>query len=243
MIRTLAGIVILWGMSTMVLGQDAPAKQTGRPDIPGAFVVELGINGAPGAPTDFDIGFWGSRTVNVYYQYEFRILKSGFSIVPGIGLSMERFKFKNNYTIDYPTSSSGDISMIPPSGASVPNIKKSMLITNFIDVPIELRFSTNPDDPSRSFKVSVGGRIGYLYDSFTKLKYKENNEVKKLKDKQGFQLTEIRYGLTGRIGFGGFSIFGYYNLTPLFKEGKGLQENNVRNDFNTFTIGISLASF
>ncbi len=244
MIQKLAGIVILSGITFMGMSQTTPTKKTsGRPDIPGTFAVELGINGAGGAPNDFELGFWGSRTVNIYYQYEFRILKSGFSFVPGIGLSMERYKFKNNYTIGYTTSTSGEIIMIPPADAGVPNIKKSQLITNYIDVPAEIRFSTNPDDPSRGFKVSVGGRIGYLYDSFTKLKYDENGETKKLKDKQDFRLTKLRYGLTGRIGFGGFSVFGYYNLTPLFEEGKGLKENNQYNDFNTFTIGISVASF
>ncbi|MDH4089050.1 MAG: PorT family protein [Cyclobacteriaceae bacterium] len=244
MIKKLAGIVILSGISFMGISQTIPTKKTsGRPDIPGTFAVELGINGDVSGPKDFDLGFWGSRTVNIYYQYEFRILKSGFSFVPGIGLSMERYKFKNEYTLGYTSSTSSEIIMVPPEDAGVPNIQKSQLITNYIDVPVELRFSTNPDDPSRSFKISVGGRIGYLYDSFTKLKYKQNGEVKKLKDKQDFQLTKIRYGLTGRIGFGGFSLFGYYNLTPLFEEGKGLKENNQYNDFNTFTIGISFASF
>jgi hypothetical protein len=79
--------------------------------------------------------------------------------------------------------------------------------------------------------------------SFTKLKYKEDGETKKLKNKQDYRLTEFRYGLLGRIGFGDFSIVGYYNLTPLFEEGNGLKENGQFKDFNTFTIGISLASF
>src|SRR5690606_30868686 len=101
----------------------------------------------------------------------------------------------------------------------------------------EIRYSTKPDDPARSFKISVGGRIGYMYDSFTKIKYKENSEVKQLKNKQDFNLTKFRYGLTARIGVGNFSLFGYYNLTPLFEEGKGLSdittETSVKNDFST----------
>jgi hypothetical protein len=108
---------------------------------------------------------------------------------------------------------------------------------------MEIRFTLNPDDPSRSFKTAVGGRIGYMYDSFTKIKYSENTETKKLKDKQDYNLSKLRYGLTGRIGFGNFSIFGYYNLTPLFEENKGLKENNVYNNFPTWTIGVSVASF
>jgi hypothetical protein len=255
MIKKLAGIVILVGFATMAFGQETTTtatttttaatatKKTGRPNIPGILALELGINGHSGAPANFRTGFWGSRTVNIYYQLPFQLFNSGFSFVPGIGFGLERFKFKNNYTINYSSPTSGEIVLIAPADAAVPNIRKSQLIANYIDIPIEIRFSTKPDDPARSFNVSVGGRIGYLFDSFTKLKYKENSEIKKIKYKQNFQLTEIRYGLTGRIGFGDFSIFGYYNLTPLFEEGKGLMENNQYKDFNTFTIGISLASF
>ena len=228
----------------MAVSQTSSTKKTSaRPDIPGTFVLELGLNQDNGGPSDFSLGLWGSRTFNIYYQYDFRILKSGFSFVPGIGLSLERFKFKNEYTLGYTSSTSGELILIPPADAAVPNIKKSHLVTNYVEVPVELRYTINPDDPARSFKVAFGGRVGYLFDSFMKVKYKENTEVKKYKDKQDFNLTKVRYGLTGRIGFGNFSLFGYYNLNPLFEEGKGLIENNLNNDFNTYTIGISLSSF
>jgi hypothetical protein len=82
-----------------------------------------------------------------------------------------------------------------------------------------------------------------LYDSFTKLKYKEYGETKKLKNKQDYHLTQYRYGLMSRIGLGDFSIVGYNNLTTLIEEVNGLKENCQFKDFNTFTIGISLASF
>jgi hypothetical protein len=176
-----------------------------------------------------------------------RILKSSFSFVPGIGLSLERFKFNNEYTLDQDPNDPRSIIMIPPGENPYPNIKKSQLVTNYIDIPLELRYSTNPDDPARSFKVSVGGRIGYMYDSFTKIKYKENSQLKKIKDKQEFNLNTLRYGLTARLGIGSFSLFGYYNLTPLFVEGEGVSDISTtgaeKNDFSTFTIGVSLASF
>lgn len=246
MIKQFAGIIILTAISFTAFCQTdtTPTKTSARPDIPGAFVLEFGFNQDVGGPNEFSLNFWGSRTANVYYQYEFRILNSNFSFVPGIGLSMERFKFGNDYTIGYSSNTSGEVIMIPPANAAVPNIQKSMLITNYIDVPLEIRFTLNPDDPSRSLKTAIGGRIGYLYDSFSKIKYKENTETKKLKDKQDFNLNKIRYGLTGRIGFGSFSIFGYYNLSPLFEENKGLKDNNsTYNNFPTYTIGISMASF
>jgi hypothetical protein len=223
-------------------------KISRRPDIPGTFALEFGFNQDLSGPEEFSLGFLGSRTVNLYYQYEFRILNSSFSFVPGIGLSLERFKFSNDNTLDYDGTDLESIVMVAPADAGFPSLKKSQLITNYVDLPLEIRYSTKPDDPARSFKISVGGRIGYMYDSFAKVKFKEDGEQKKLKNKQDFNLTKFRYGLTGRIGIGNFSLFGYYNLTPLFEEGKGLSDNidaqtSVKNDFSTLTIGISLASF
>lgn len=247
MIKKLAGIVLLFGITLTALAQEASSttttkkKTSARPDIPGTFVLEFGFNRDVSGPPDFSLNFWGSRTANIYYQYDFRLFNSSIFFTPGIGLSLERYKFKDNYMVAYDVNN--ELIMLPQDEAPVPNIKKSMLITNYIEAPLELKWMLNPEDPGRSFKVAVGGRIGFLYDSFNKVKYKENSEVKKFKDKQDFNLNKFRYGLTGRIGFGPFSIFGYYNLSPLFEKGKGLKTDDVYNDFNTWTIGLSLASF
>jgi hypothetical protein len=215
-------------------------KKTGRPDIPGTFTLELGVNNASSKPGEFELGFWGSRTLNVYYQYEMRILKSKFSFVPGFGFSMERFKFKNKYTLDYNGSS---VVMISPTEAGRSDTRKSQLITNYVEVPVEITFRTNPEDPARSFRASIGGRVGYMFDSFTKIKYKENSEVKKLKDKQDYNLNKFRYGVSAKLGVGNFSLFGYYNLSDLFEKNKGILEDSQLKNFNTFTVGISLSSF
>ena len=248
MTQKIGALIFFLGISCTLFAQTETVKKVSRrPDIPGTFALELGFNFDSGAPEQFSLGFWGSRTFNLYYQYELRILKSNFSFVPGIGLSLERFKFNNDYTLDHDPADPRSIIMIPPGESIYPNTKKSQLITNYIDVPLELRFSTNPDDPARSFKVSFGGRIGYMYDSFTKIKYKEDTQVKKIKDKQEYNLSPLRYGLTARLGIGAFSLFGYYNLTPLFEEGEGISDVStsgaIKNDFSTLTIGVSLASF
>lgn len=241
-VKKLTGILVLAAVSTLAVGQTTTEKKAAvRPDIPGIFTVEFGFNRDIGGPSEFELGFFGSRTANIYYQYDFRLFNSPFSIVPGVGLSLERFAFKNDYTIQ---DSDGNISMLAPTATGAyPGIKRSLLVTNYIDVPVEIRYTVNADDPTRSFKVGVGGRIGYMYDSFAKIKYSENSQTKLIKDKQDYNLNKVRYGLIGRMGFGNVTFFGYYNLSPLFEKGKGLQTNNVSNDFNTWTVGISLASF
>lgn len=229
---------------TVVLSLDAIAQEPSGtpgpsrrslPDLPGSFVLEFGFHRTIDAPDTFDIGFWGSRAVNVFYQLDKRIGHSKFSIHPGLGFSFERFKLANNYTL---ISSVSETQLIPASDL-YPGIKKSMLVTNYINVPVEIRFSTRPDDPSHSFKVSVGGRVGFLYDSFTKIKYSEDGEVRTAKDKQNYNLRKLRYGTFFKIGIGNLGLVTYYNLTPLFDDNEGPEQAEM----STFTIGLSLSSF
>ena len=136
MIKKLAGIVLLSGFTLVALGQDAttptkPKKISARPDIPGTFVLDFGFNRDVSGPPDFSLYFWGSRTANLYYQYDLRLFNSSFSIVPGIGFSFERYKFKNNYMVGY--DDNNELIMIPSEDAPVEGIKKSMLVTNYIE--------------------------------------------------------------------------------------------------------------
>ena len=151
----LASIAILFAFSISAAAQSTEpgTKKYTRPDIPGTFVLELGINRAPDAPSNFSLGLWGSRTQNVYYQYDIRIMKSKFSIVPGIGLSLERFKFKNGATLAYEADDS--LKLLTPTQSGMTGIRKSQLVNNYIEIPLELRYSINPDDPGRSVKVGL----------------------------------------------------------------------------------------
>ena len=259
-----ASLIVLLLLATVAFGQNTePAKKTKRPDIPGAFVVELGVNRMTKAPNSLKYGLWGSRTTNVYYQYEVRILKSKFSFHPGIGLSMERFKMMsyvetfgtnkvrlNNPTLMFDPNGNtrfvnfGNFlydadSLDQPNWSSTLNTKKTMMTMTYVQVPLELRFSTKPEDPARSFKIAIGGDIGYLLNASTKVKYKENGELKKLQNHQNFNLTRLRYGAHMKIFIGNFAIFGYYNLTPLFKENLG----PAATDTQTYTVGFALHSF
>ncbi|NJM25397.1 MAG: hypothetical protein HC859_07825 [Bacteroidia bacterium] len=69
--------------ATAALAQDAAKPAKTRPDIPGSFVVEFGFNQPLSVPDTMNLGFWGSRTMNVYYIYDIRILKvnSAFILV------------------------------------------------------------------------------------------------------------------------------------------------------------------
>jgi hypothetical protein len=235
--KKLGILLLLITLGSVAFSQGKPevTQKKGRPNIPGTFQVDVGFN-LPSEKDGFNTNFFGSSTVNVYYFYDKRLGKSKFSVHPGIGFGLERYKFNNDKTLGF----SADMDTVFMVASTLPNLRKTKLITNYIDFPLEFRFSTSPDDPNRSFKVSLGFKFGVLYESFTKQKYSQDGEAKKIKDKQNFNLYPIRYGPYLRIGGGNVSVYAYYSLSPIFRPGigPGGQEN-----INNFTVGFSLAAF
>jgi hypothetical protein len=247
MMRKFVLSVFLGALTLLTYGQDAGTtkeKRSGRPDIPGTFSIDFGLNFPMGDSAAFETAAFGSRTLNVYYQLDKRIGQTKFSVHPGLGFGFERYKFTNNRTLGYVAGPNGpfdELQMIEIISAypNISGIKKSQLITNYLDAMVEIRFSTNPNDPARSFKVSAGFKAGVLIDSFTKLKLNEDGESKKFKNKQDFNLNPFRYGATLRIGAGNFGVFGYYSLTPIFRDKEGPNQAELTN----FTVGLTLAGF
>lgn len=247
MMRKFVLFVFLSAIILFAYGQDAGTakeKRRGRPDIPGTFSIDLGLNFPTGDSAAFNTGAIGSRTLNIYYQLDKRIGQTKFSVHPGVGFGFERYKFTNDRTLGYVAGPNGpfdELQMIEIISAypNISGIKKSQLITNYLDAMVELRFSTNPNDPARSFKVSAGFKAGVLIDSFTKLKLNEDGETKKFKNKQDFNLNPFRYGATLRIGAGNFGVFGYYSLSPIFRDKEGPNQAELTN----FTVGLTLAGF
>lgn len=229
----LSGLFAL--LTTAIFAQTPTKTSKGRPNIPGTFLIEVGFNQPLNEADTFSVKFWGSRTLNLYYQHEIVIPAFGnkLSFNPGIGLGMERFSFDQVKTLAY--DANGDLQL----QNTYDGMQKSQLIANYLDLPLELRFSTSPTNPSRSFKFTVGFRPGVRVDSFTKVKYREDSETKKFKDKQSWNLSQWRYGVYSRINVGNFGLFGYYNLSTYFEKNKGIQGK----DINVLTFGISIAGF
>lgn len=254
-------ILVLIASSLYAQTSTEPAKaKSRRPNIPGNFIVDFGLNGVQGSPDLWSQALVGSRTVNLYYQYPLRFGRSKFSFNPGIGFAFERFKWKTNVILTNPVeaNANGQIEKYEFALGSTrfgTGRKKTMFVNNYIEIPIEFRFDTKPEDLSRSFNVAIGAHGGWMYDSFMKVKYREDGQNKKMKDKQDYGLTQLRYGVYTRIGIGGFNFFVKYNLTPLFQKDMGpfnddLDEVNgvirggaTGTTMTTFTAGISINGF
>ena len=204
-----------------------------RPDIPGNLKVELGWNFLQDEPAPMEIRSFGSRSFNVYYTYEFPVGNFGLYIIPGIGLGLDRYKFDNDFTLNQDTD--GNVTFVDITETDP---KKSHLIANYIDIPLEFRYYVKSDNPKKSFFVGFGGKFGFLFGSHTKVKFDDGDETVTAKEKRSFGLNPFRYGLTGRLGYGGISLYGYWSLSELFEDGPvGTL------DTKNFTIGLSVNLF
>ncbi len=255
------GLIALLVLSNLAVAQEVENespkgfKPYSKPDFPGTISVDFGYNFLTNAE-NLKTEWFGSRTVNIYYQGDFKIGQSKFSFHPGIGLSLERFKFSKktltnaddqeqtfDMTVAYVKNTEGAFeTAYTPVVNVLPNIssvKKSMLVANYVMLPLELRFSSNRADPNAGFKFGVGGRVGYLFDSHTKIKYKEDDQTKKYKDKQSFGLTKFRYSAMAKLGISWFNLFGYYNLNPLFEKNNDITGNQS----SSYTVGITITGF
>jgi hypothetical protein len=230
--KTLLCAVFLSLLNIFCQGQEK--TKNNKLNLPGDFILDIGFSSPLNAPSEFQTSYFGSRTANIYYLHEITLpfAKSKLSVLPGLGLGLDRFTFSNLKTLDY---QSGDLVMTTQDL----DMKKSQLIMNYFDIPVELQYSSNPSNPSRSLKVSVGFRFGVLFDSFTKIKYYENNTLIKDKSKRDWDLNKLRYGIYSRIGLGNFGIFTNYNFSPLFSNNNGPSNSSI----NVLTTGLFISGF
>ena len=249
-------LFLVFALSSMVaFGQEPTPKNTkanrtskliqenaGRPDLPGDLMVEFGFNWVQeSSPIGFNT--IKSKTFNAYYLYEMNIGESAFSFHPGIGIGTEKYAFEQDLTLGYGFDSLGNEEVQYVALDSIYGIgtsyKKSQINPNYVDIPLEFRWRSRKYDARSSLIITVGGKVGFLFDSKTKVKYTENGETKKTKQKEKFELSTFRYGVYGKLGYGGFSAFYYYSISDLFNEDKGPMGTTMY----PMTFGLSLALF
>ena len=133
-----------------------------------------------------------------------------FGIVTGLGINWNNYRFDGNNNIIKGTD--GMIGISDPGDI----LKKSKLATIYLTLPAMLEVQV----PANYHRLNIaGGFIGAIkLGSHTKMVYKDGNDIKSYRD---FNLNLLRYGVTARIGYQNFQIYGTYYKTPLFKTGKG----------------------
>jgi hypothetical protein len=166
------------------------------------------------------------------FNLNFSQLSIGFSrhigIVTGIGLNWNNYRFKEGNSIAIGTN--GVISPVDNTGATPP-VKRSKFADLYLNIPALLEIQI-PAGFDNHLNIAAGFIGGLKLNAWTKLVY-ENGEKSKING--DYNLNLLRGGVTARIGYQNFMLFGTYYLTPWFQELKGPSGINLE----PFEIGLA----
>jgi hypothetical protein len=224
---TLALISLTLVVKAQDLGTKPKTPIGGRPNIPNDLNIEFGFNQLTNRPKDLSLGFFGSRTFNVYYQVPIKIFgeKSGFTINPGIGIGSEKFKFQDDKNLfRNPTlgASSSELKTLKSVYGNSIIIDANTFAASYVEVPIDLVYHFNKNSYSKSFRVSIGGKIGYLYNAHSKISYESvTSGTVKIKTSENFGLEKFRYGVSVKAGSPGFYVWSSFFLNNLWQADRG----------------------
>ncbi|WP_172915608.1 hypothetical protein [Capnocytophaga canimorsus] len=177
---------------------------------------------------------WGSKSVEIGYYNNVRLLKDNNLLHLNYGLSwmMNKLKMKDS---DYFVNNNG-ITEIQPY--KVPVIK-SKFKTHYLILPMNLELDFTPictyEDKKhypihKSFRVGVGAYAGLLLNSKQKVKYRASGSTHKELNFNRMNVNEWIYGVSAHIGIGSGVFYARYSLVPLFR-------NNPTNEY-PFSIGM-----
>lgn len=199
------------------------------------ILIQLGHTSWTNKPDSIHTKGW-SRSFAAYLMMDFPFKTNPhWSVALGPGVSTENVFFDKMYVgIKDNTTSLNFVDI-----SDTTHYKKYKLATTFLELPVELRFRFNPDDDRRSVKIAIGAKVGTLVNAHTKGKNLQNKNGNALADyivKENSKrfFNKNRLSVMGRIGFGHFSVYGAYAITPLFREGLGP-------DVKPLTIGLTLS--
>lgn len=201
------------------------------------FILQLSSDHWIGAPDSIDNRRKGfARGANVYVMLDQRFKSAPqWSVAFGLGVGTSNMYFKN-MVVDIKANTN----KLPFTNVdSVDHFKKYKLTTAYLEIPLELRYTFDPENESKSVKAAVGFKVGTLLNAHTKGKTLLsktgsvlNNYTAKESDKGFFNSTRI--AATARVGYGNFSVFGSYQLNNIFKDG-------VAADIKLFQVGLTLS--
>jgi len=199
------------------------------------LLIQLGYAGWNGTPDSINTGGL-PRSFNAYFMFDFPFKNNPrISAAIGLGVGTDHIYFKKTSVGIKDATETIQFRNL----ADTNHFKKYKLATTWLEAPIELRYSSRPDQPGKSFKVAIGVKVGTLLKAGTKGKNWENKAgntilsyTEKISSKRFFNT--IRVVPTLRVGYGHVSLYGAYTVGNVFKEGLGPE-------VKAYSIGLTLS--
>jgi len=252
------GAIIFLGFSPVVSAEKKALKQVDGSDEPACDEDEK--QDSPARKRSHFKGHWGGFEIglNNYFtdNYDFTIpteikymsLHSGKSrnfnlnfgqlsiglarhlgFVTGLGIGWNNYMFAGDNNII--KNADGDIVELERENYYPDQtLKKSKFSTFYLKLPVLFEVQI-PTDHQR-LNLSAGPIGALKLGSYSVMLFENDDKIKSDDD---FNLNLFRYGVTARIGYENFNIYGTYYFTPLFKTNMG--PGGV--DLYPFEIGIA----
>lgn len=177
-----------------------------------------------------------SGGLHINFLYEFNLIGSRLGIAPGISYAVSGVK--TNSIFEYRFSDDGNsvayTGIVPFEDSA---IDKSKLSVSYFEIPLEVHIHLKPHSRGRSFLIAPGFRAGIRTGDFWKVHYNSAAPgIEKAKLYNIENISNFRYGVSLRVMFYKFGLFGYYQLNPLFESGKGPA-------IMPYSVGVSISPF
>ncbi len=226
--------------STTVTVQQTPKRTAAKIDLSNRsndhLMVQFGLDGWSGVVPDSVKPSGFSRFFNAYIMLD-KPFKTNprFSVGLGVGIGSSNIFFERKL-VDIKSQAT----RLPFSNLDSSNhFKKYKLTTVYAEAPIELRYTSNPENSNNSFKVALGAKVGQLINAHTKGKTLQsksggtiNGYIAKENSKKFFNST--RLAVTARVGYGIFSLYGAYQINTFLKDVAGPE-------IRPYSLGICLS--
>lgn len=185
------------------------------------FMIQFGFAGWSGTPDTINqSGF--SKSFNTYFLFDFPFKTNPhLSMAFGPGIATDHILFSKTHVGIRDNTSSIYFTNVSDTN----HYKKTKLATAYLEAPIEFRYSADPLK-GKGFKAAAGIKVGTLLNAHTRnTKYETsggtslNDHTLKESSKTFFNKTRISF--MARVGMGHISLYGSYQVSPLFKDGRG----------------------
>lgn len=239
--------VILSALSILLFGYYVQAQNASTPstklDLTGRasdhLMIQFGGDFLTGTPDSVKTsGF--SRHFNVYFMYDKPFQKNQhYSVAFGAGIGSTNIFMDDHTYVNLKTS--GNTLLFNQVGPNFDHFAKQKITTIYLQAPVELRYFSNPEHPGKSWKLAAGLKVGQLLKAYTKAKNYQTSTgqsiygktyIEKIENKRFFNATDI--SLTGRVGYGIFSLDMGYLVNGYLRDGYGATMNKV-------SVGITIS--
>jgi hypothetical protein len=171
-------------------------------------------------------------------EAKIRLAKDYVGVVTGLGFTYNSYGLKENVRLMANNDSTYAFMVAtdnPDSLGGYSPYTKNKLRASYLRIPLMLEFNTSLD-PERTFHVAAGVIGGWNMGTINKVKYEEDGNDVKTRNKGDYNISPFTLDASVRLGYRNFTLFANYGLTPLFEDGKGPEVYPL-------TVGLQVVPF